>query len=764
MPSGGAWQQKIIRADRDGPGIVGYYLDTVALLASLCPLVPEVEDDTGKWVRSEDPVLHKLVSGYRSPLFAQHELVSMHVRHLEALGESWIIFSRDIGFCVVTVPNVTTYGARGQVQWTDPYGLVRRSPEDVVWRSWTPDPYEPHLPNSPLRRAIPDIRRLNAAVRSQTRAAESRLLTNGIIAFSEGEGGPRPLIADTAADGTTPASTRQGADELIEDYLDLATKGFTDDDSVAAHAPFPMIGPKPEYVDVGRGIDEYAMKAEDKAIEAFARTVNFPAQLLVDGPGAANHWNEWILQEVQHKMGLAPKLNPVCDDVTTFYLRPQIRRLLEMRVGEWRVDPMRVRIRPDYTFLTSKPDKSGKVLEAYRLGAIGREEAMMELGFSTMLELPPGLSEFEFWELSTGGKGAPYVEVDADGRVVVAEDTTEETEQGMADAFGELPADGGEFEDLEMPAPVDGVVDETRDAPPTPEDPSGVVAAVSDPDDTAKVEALLAQLVAIDKSLEVGLTAAATAAVTVAVREVAKAVIRAYPRAHEDRKRLRDLPSEQVWAAADSAVTATVDVEPVVAEAVAPHQAQFEDYLATAAAATIAAHSGDDDDDSVVPELFVAAGVAALVAGLISTISGWFGAAGLSRTGDPTGFGGKVARVPSEVVREAMAATGGAAVGANGRVLLDPTGAPTPRTGGEWRGDMGVATGHNSVSMVDVPDGHTVGVRWFHSFFGAPADPFPPHEDLDGQVFPSLSAIPGGWRPADHKGCRCAALPTIIRL
>jgi hypothetical protein len=68
---GASWQAKIIKYDQDGPGVVGYYLDTVSLLASLCPLVPEVQGRDGKWVRSDDPVLNVVVSGYRSPLFEQ---------------------------------------------------------------------------------------------------------------------------------------------------------------------------------------------------------------------------------------------------------------------------------------------------------------------------------------------------------------------------------------------------------------------------------------------------------------------------------------------------------------------------------------------------------------------------------------------------------------------------------------------------------------------------------------------------------------------
>jgi len=752
------WQSKVIRFDRDGPGILGYYLDTVALLASLCPLVPAVRGGDGKWQRSDDPVLNVLAAGYRSPLFEQHELVSLHVRHREAVGEAWVIWSHDIGWSVITVPNITASTSDGSVRWTDPYGIQRTTPGDRTYKSWVQDPYEPWLPSAPTRRALPNLKRMHASVRSQIRAADSRLITNGLMAFDPGDGPDARPLRTTPAD---PGETRDGADKIIDDFIEFATLAFQDDDSVAAHVPFPYLGAPAQHVDVGRGIDQYAMAMEEKAIEAFSRDVNFPAQLLTSGPGAANHWNEWILQEVQQKMGLAPKLNPVCADITSIYFRPAVRAMRN-RVGSWDMDPARVRLEPDYTFLTSKPDKAAKAIEAYRSGAIGREEMVDELGFSQLMELPDGLSEYEHWQIVTGRPGAPYIEVDAQNRVIVA---PEDPGGGGFEGLADLPLaddEGAEDAELvdapaELPAGDDpGAVEEAM-----PEEPVvAAVAALSGEDED--LETLIERLIAVDVALAAALTGMASMAATAAMVEVAKAVIRAYPPRHEDRARLRELPPEEVWAAADSSVRASVDVEAVAAEALAPYREQIEEQFAEAAAAIAQLHS-DSESSSAIPEILVAAATLALLAAITRSVYRWAtaGPAGFTPDGDEKPSRKRKLHVPTADIVAAMLVAGGALVAADGSVVRDPSGNPQAGDGGRWQGGTGTATGNNSVTALKPRPGVEVKIRWIHGLWRTPVEPFLPHVALDRQEFDSLADVPGGYHPQDHRYCTCGIVPVI---
>lgn len=747
------WQEQVRRFDQDGPGVCGYYLDLVALLASLCPLTVEVRQNDGSWVASDDPVLNAIISHYRSPVASQAELVALHVRHRESMGEAWLVNSERIGYYVLTVPNVTV--TSDAVMWTDIFGKRRTTPADRVWKSMVPDPYQPWMPTSPLRRAIPDLRRLRAATRNQTRAAESRLVMNGLVAFPDDSGnGSRPLAT---VDDTSELT---GTDKLVDDYIELAKAAFNDDDSVAAAVPFPYVGPAAQYVELGRGIDQQALQVEDRAIEAFARAVNFPAQLLTSGPGAANHWNEWLLEESQRKMGLTPKLQPVCSDLTEFYLRPEVVRM-QHRLGSWdSVSADRVRVGFDSSFLTSKPDRTAQILQAWSQGVASMAEVAEVLGITKTLAIPGGMSEYEHWQLATSKPGAPYADVDEEGNLVAAPDVFGGGAEGgdMAAAMEALGGAGAEPPAPEEPpaapepAPTDlGAVNQ---APPPP---PAQLAAMDDQQRVA--ERVLDRLYGADRALEAALSASAQACVDRVTDYTAREIIKAHPQRSPLRAELRDLPAEQVWVNADPTVRATFDLERTVAEAAAECQTAHEDAFGAAAGVAAGAlllaglNSDSDDIDGTLGAL--------ILTGLIARhVTKRFH----KGTGSPNFSAGGV--------RSAMAAAGGALVDAAGSLIRGGDNMPTTADSSPWAGNVGAATGHKTMRKVlewlreaQKPGGPALDIRvqweWVHSFFGIPGTPFPPHVALDGARFDSPDDLPGNLFPGDHNGCRCAIRPII---
>ena len=765
-PSGSIdWQARVRDYDSDGPGILGYYLDTVALLASLCPLVPEVRTDDGDWVPSNDPVLHTLLSGYRSNLLSQDELVSLQVRHRESMGETWIIHSEDIGWSVVTVPNVKLARSGEYVEWTDMFGVHRRTPRDRVWKSWQPDPYEPWQAWSPVRRALPDLKRLKSAVRNQTRASDSRLLTNGLIAFPDDGGGARPL-ATASSDNQLDL---EGIDQVIDDYIELAKLAFSDDDSPSAVVPFPYIGAPAQPVELGRDIDPTALQVESAAIESFARHVNFPAKLLVAGPGDANHWNEWILQEVQHKMGLAPKLRPVCNDLTTFFFRPLVDQV-RGRVGDWKIETARVRVGFDMSYLTSKPDKSAQVLQAWKDGLVTRDEAADALGIDRTLKIPEGMDEYEHWELATNKPGAPYAEVE-NGRLVAAPDVFADgmdpsalpvVEDPEAEGDPSLPPGEEPVDEVGAGPLPDAVTDamaanELPPAPPpelegsvTAMNKPASVAAASDPrtpngQEYRQLAKTTDVLFSTDAALEAGLSGMSQIIVTAVITTVVKELIKAHPSRGPKRKELRELPIEQVWAASDPEVRDDFDLEAVVREAIAEYEdqieQQFDEAEGAALAALIAAGILGEEDGG---DLFAkAAGVALLTTLLTSFVVGYFQ------------NGKKSQRVSPGVARAAMSAGGGAVIGADGYPQRSQGGTPVPADGNAWYGNTGFATGNNVVGRIQNVTGRKVTYQWRHAFLRIPETPYEPHRILDGARFNNVSDIPDGVFPGDHPNCTC---------
>jgi hypothetical protein len=761
---GTEWQRRVIRYDRDGPGVLGYYLDTVGLLASLCPLVPETMGRDGVWTRSDDPVLNVTLAGYKSELFSQPELVATHTRHREALGECWIIWSEDIGWIVATIPNVTSTRSGDSIDFTDPYGNKRRISKERAWKSWIPDPYEPWLPTSPVRRAIPELRRLNAATRNQTRSAESRLVMNGLLAFPTDDGGARPL-----REAVNGGPQKDGVEQVLDDYVELAKESFDDDDAPSASVPFPYIGAPATYIELGRSIDGGALQVEEKALEAFARSVNFPAQLLTMGPGAANHWNEWLLQDVQHKMGLAPKLVPVCNDITEFYFRPMLRNI-KNRVGSWNVNPDRVRVSFDMSFLTKKPDTTSQAMEAYRLGIASRDQVADMLGIDDQMVIPTGLSEYEHWELATGGKGAPYAEVDPDGRLIIAPppgempmmDEQMPPEEPMMDE--QLPPEEPMM-DEQMPAAEPSTTE--MQAPPA--GPPAVTAALTS--EERAVRSMVNQLGDIDVRLEAELSGLVAAIKATAEQEVAKEVIKQLPPRSAERARLRALPADQVWEAVPEDVRRKVDVAGIMGRVTDQYEQSVQDVFDDAAAQ---AQETWEEQGLTVPQFLLAAGVTVLLAGITAEIVGAFGDLLAAPVTVPADLIDDVvdrerrrarrrrramrSGASSMTIRSAMSAAAGGKIDTNNRLVPSQSGMPATVDGQPWQGSTGMALGHQSaINFLRLPDWR-LNFEWKHSFFGRPNEPFEPHLALDGRQFVEAADVPGGMFPGDHPHCRCALL------
>lgn len=747
MPTGNRtrWQEKVKDYDRNGPGVLGYYLDTVSLMASLCPLYPEERNAAGDWERSEDPVLIAAVAGFRGKLQSQIDLVTSAVRSRESLGCVWIIHDRQTGWNVTN--SVAGGGGTPHISWIDLYGDARETPTKDVFRSWVPDPYEPHLPTSPIRRAIPDLRRLRSVVRNQTRAADSRAIVNGILAFPPEPGeNNRPFATGQAGQDLS------GVDQQIEDFLELSTMAFGDDDLTAAYAPFPYKGTPPQWVAIGREIDQTALEAETVATSSFARAVNFPEQLLTQGPGQSTHWNEYLTQESAVKMGLSPKMQPLCDDVTTFYLRSYMIPVLRQKLVGWGPNPQRVRINYDLSFLLGRPPRSAELMQAYLAGVATRDEVASDLGIEVM-ELPEGMSEYEHWEIASGRAGAPYADVDANNNLV---SDTPPGPPGGAGGFPALPsgvsqpalpmlAGGGpNAQGYEVQEPPNGPpVVAALPAPAPPQAPLAPAlhrqpGTVLDGANPTKVSADAATR---DQRLQASLMSIAAAAQIAVAADVVKKLIVAHPAQSDLRQKLRTLTPDKVWATADPAVLHKFDLEGIIAN----DMDAYRDRIAKEINQTADGFRKKWGDKIAPRSLNGRADVAA--AAMTAGLTAWL----VNRT---TAGAIATAAVPAAVVRAAMMTASGASNDSAGGIVMGAGNTPIPASGGEWKGNYGFLTGDAVVRLLP----QTYGLKWVHGFYGEPDKPFEPHVNLDGVTRPSLSSY-APYFPFDHQGCTCALLP-----
>lgn len=737
--SGRTWESEVIDFDRNGPGLLGYYLDMVALMGSMVPIVAQELNSDGKWERSDDPVLAVTAASWRGnlPQITQAELMFKAVRLREAIGRCWHIADPNLGWCVVGKATPQNDQARS-VSWTTMYGTPRVTPGDRVYYSWVGDSYDDHMSTSPVRRALPDLRRIRAAIRSQTRSANSRLLTNGLLAFPDENTSARPLASPEGEDGDITELT--GVDKLVDDFVDLAKLGFSDDDSAAANIPFPYIGPKAEFVELGGQIDPTTLEAERMGIAGFARSVNFPQKLIENGPGDANHWNEYLLKEEQVKMGLAPKVDPIVADVTAMHFRPVIA-MLSRQLNGWSKDPKRCRLVADYDVLLERPVPASEMLSAWQAGLASRQAAADAYRITDKLDIPAGMSEFEFWQLQARISGAPYAETDLDGNLIVPAPPTDPMGGGFDLTGGTAGGAGGGGGAAGAPVAVT-VPPAAGDMAPVTEPPSppGLTAAAAAQSDAEQFQEWAERE---DQRLHARLEAVAALIVAAVSAEIARQTILAAPARSAERAALRELPDDHVWGAASPETRNKIDPEEIAAAIAAKYRHRIEEAFAESKESL--ARRWGPETAAVITAAAIAAGAAALLAALVPWVLVVFRRGKIGK-----------AKLSGDVVTMAMTVAGGAHPDADGTITITEGHPPSPTAGGEWVGNTGFLTGHTVTARLATTFGRPVAWEWVHGFYGEPETPFPPHVALHRQRFRSPADVPGGFYPADHSGCRCS--------
>lgn len=519
-----SWQRRLLDYDRYGPGFVGWMLDAKSLVASLIPTRIQERHHDGTWKPCDDPIAHAAARQIGNPEDDFADLVETWYRALDGVGEIYQFFAEgdagiDVWLASISQIQPGRAGSNSFVVADTPdqqrAGTGRVVPASLMFRSWVKDKEWPGLARSDFQRAMPDIDRYVQTRRSIVRVLRSRLVTNGILHFHSKAGAP--MVQQRNPDGTMGP----GIPQQIVDYAYAARKAIDFDDDLAAIAPFPMMGEQaPEWIEVGRLLDPHALEAEVAALKAIGRSVKFPLQLLVEGPGVGNHWSDIFLNETFLSQDIAGTLSRVYRDMT----RGPYRRLLaaaQANAGR-PIDAQRYRLWYDISELAKRPDDTAEVLDMWAEGLIGARAARARLNVSEAEAPDPG-------ELETRMRTRSR-------RV---------TTNSMPFAPKKGAADDGVADVLDL----DAVADELN----------------------AVDQGLFAQLdqLANDALRDVVVLAGRE------VRERSRGDATVYPM-------LAALPDEQVWAAAPPYLRNQVDVNAIMADVLDPISGEAESRIASA--------------------------------------------------------------------------------------------------------------------------------------------------------------------------------------
>ncbi len=357
-------------------------VDWLARALSRVRLVPAIQRAT----TDEPELLEKgpavdLLAEFAGGTDGQAQMLSALTTHFTVPGESWLTgegTSTGVEWVVRSSDEIRegrSKNARGEripeviddasaassrVQWR-PLDPLEGDEWNVV-KLWARHKRYRHLPSSPAKAALPDLRRLELVNRHIDATLQSRLASAGVVTFPNEMTFPvRPEFQDEP-------------DPFVAEWIETAREAIATPGTAAAVIPIPIKGPgehldKITHIAFASPLDEHILELRVALIKGIATTLHMPAEYLT-GVGDLNHWSLSQLGEDAIKEYVAPVAEVICHSLTRGYLWPML--------GEGSHDEV---LWYDASELAQRPDRSENAVAAYDRLEIKGEAFRRETGF-----------------------------------------------------------------------------------------------------------------------------------------------------------------------------------------------------------------------------------------------------------------------------------------------------------------------------------------------------------------------------------------------
>lgn len=697
-----------------------------------------------------------------------------------AAGERWEVVSRGA---------LSKSAGRWTIQLGQ--GQAVELPKDtaIVYRMWRKHPRRPDDSRGWVVAALDVCRDLKVFTLAQRSAARSSIPAKVLVAAQEASprnltppgapaGGQVPPSAPAAAGlslppfpspaagppgaGEPPQAPMTWAQQLERLIGDAVMEVMRDSQSGRAVVP-PVLSIAEKYVDrwheldLSRPVDAILKDLVDQARERLAEAADNPPEML-RGLGETNRWNGAQIADDEYRRYFRPKAMAIADAWTVELLWGGL-----LALGHRLEDVRRLRVLVDARGVVAEPDRSKLAIEVFRLGGLSYPALRKACGFG---ESDAPTPEEQALILAAFGRGAAPGQAPVDPQGGGVSDVNTGVAAVSASALAEL-ARAAARPTAATEEPIEATGTEAAPAQLQARTPqlgklrTRSSASIAQP---LVGPALAAQLTIIETTARTRLEEAAEAAFDQALAR-GGAKLKTWARKDHD---LRGL-----LAAVDAcAVPDTLGPDRcrrVASSQFADDDQRREDMFAAALAALLlsferiatgayekalralgvsvlagAAGSADTADGPTMSPDAIAVNVAAGAAVLRESMlmladQRIFSPAKPATVGELTNL-----RVPSPVIRRALAAAGGSPVEPG----LGPVEAAT----------QGLVFG----PQLSTYSPERLGWEWIYGD-EARQRPYEPHLQLDGQVFtgpddPALSGIaPDGGQgyPGDHDGCQC---------
>ena len=704
----------------------------------------------------------------RLPLSAGFSFLGVLDENFGVTGEAWLHGYEEDGEEKWEVHSVSEVrpGADGRIT-IRPYGeaayrVIDPSREEML-RLWIPHPRYKLLADSPMRSLLNVCEEIVLASQELRVVSRSRVATNGIL-----------LVPDTLTLLTQLRDNPQlvSDDRFMADLAAVLTAPISNEGEPGQVAPAVIRGPKDElkevrHIRLDRETSSEIIGRVDKGLERLARGLDIPPEI-VSGLGQSNHWSAWQIDASTYRYHIDPAVRIIADSLTEGFLRPAL-----LARGFSEADVKTVQVWYDAGNITENPNRGQDAKDAYDRGAIGYDTLRRALGFNES-DAPSDeevlrMAAFKIGvDTNTAGLliaalfgGDKYLPEEKPDPVSVPSQRGDQPQEGQDQitAPGQAPPDDG--------------------APPPPVNQNAVrlvqalVAAADRGPEWTVDERGGRALLDVDRALREQIQHAADAAME---RALEKAGARIKSKAQKDRKVAASLQGVHALAVGqtlgrDAVLALGVQEHELLADAFGGLEERFTQWTDSAIASVV----------SVVlrmlrlkPDTRRGQRVAKRLQDGLTERRGaaWqFLLSALTRLAEkrlynpePDAEPGEYTAgnlVPVGLVRGALALLGGP--GAESGGVADDG---TPAAGTAPVG--GLALGQEVTDVLAAEGAEQLGFEWVYGV--TPRNHFHPHQELDGERFgswadprlvpePRYAWVGATYRPGDHRGCACDALP-----
>lgn len=344
-------------------------VDWIASACSRCRLIaaerPIGSDDEPVPLDSGPAV--DAVAEFAGGVGGQAALIEMAATHLGVVGETFYVgYDDDSGrhWEAHSADEIRPRGDGFELRKDDNSWI----PVDMVVRVWNPDKRFSWRADAQTRTLAPILREIELSTEYIQSALISRLAGAGLL-----------ILPDEIVFPGSDKHQGEDGDPFVLDLIEAMVTPIKDSNSASRHVPMVIRVPgafvdKVKHLRFAAPFDEKAIDQRDNAIGRLAVSMDLETEQLT-GMGEVNHWGQWEIKESTLQMTVAPRMESICNGLTTGWLKSVLGATGARPDNE-------IIVWYDTTELDVKPDKSQHAQDAYDRGEASGAAYRRELGLS----------------------------------------------------------------------------------------------------------------------------------------------------------------------------------------------------------------------------------------------------------------------------------------------------------------------------------------------------------------------------------------------